>query len=224
MANKSRPAQGFVPIKEIRNDVVVLKNGAIRAVLMASSLNFALKSADEQNAIIMQFQNFLNSLEFPLQFHIQSRDLDIRPYIALLEERHGAQVSDLMKIQTREYIDFIKGFVENVNIMSKGFFIVVPYTPAMIQKTSGTIGGIEDIKGLVRKGKKTSEEKEKTKLERFEENRSQLEQRVSVVEQGLSQTGIRIVKLGTEELVELFYKTFNPGELGKPIPVDSFRQ
>jgi len=217
MAATPKTTQDFVPIREIRNDVVVLKNNSMRAVMLASSLNFALKSESEQEAIILQFQNFLNSVEFPLQFYIQSRDLDIRPYIALLEERYAAQVSDLMKIQTREYVNFIKGFVENVNIMSKNFFVVVPYTPSF---GKGKKAGI--IRGLVggRKEKKSSTE---SLAERFEENRTQLEQRMSVVEQGLSRTGVRLARLGTEELVELYYKIFNPGDLGKPIPSATFK-
>lgn len=205
----SKTTQDFVPIKEIRNGVAILKDNSMRGVVLASSLNFALKSQDEQTAIIIQFQNFLNSLEFPIQIFIQSRDLDIRPYIALLEERYAAQMSDLMKIQTREYIEFIKGFVENVNIMSKSFFIVVPYNTSVIEGRGGIASFLP--------GKKSKREKKLTNIERFEENRSQLDQRISVVEQGLSRVGIRVAPLGTEELVELYYKLFNPGELGKPI-------
>src|SRR6185369_3658024 len=108
--------------------------------VLASSLNFALKSDEERNAIILQFQDFLNSLDFSVQIFIQSRRLDIRPYIALLEEQYKEQINDLMKIQTREYIEFIKKFTESTNIMTKSFFIVVPYDPALI-KVSGNIGG-----------------------------------------------------------------------------------
>jgi len=207
-----KPAQEFVPIKEIRNGVVILKDGSLRMLLLVSSLNFALKSQDEQTAIILQFQNFLNSIEFPIQIFVQSRDLDIRPYIAVLEERYAAQILDLMKIQTREYIDFIKRFVENVNIMEKRFFVVVPYTPSLIQSRGG-------ISNFLPGNKKTAASRGASLLEAFEENRSQLEQRASVVEQGLTRVGIRVAQLGTEELVELYYKLFNPGELGKPLPV-----
>lgn len=220
MAKKdTQSAQEFVPIQEIRSGVVVLKDRSLRAVLLASSLNFALKSEDEQSAIILQFQNFLNSVEFPVQFYIQSRNLDIRPYIALLEERYAAQTNDLMKIQTREYISFVKGIVENVNIMSKGFFIVVPYFSAVVTGK----GARADLRSILGGGTKRErgEAQLTNRLEQFEENRSQLEQRVSVVEQGLARTGIRVVRLGTEELVELYYKIFNPGELGKPIPAGS---
>ncbi len=198
--------QDFVPIKEIRDGVAVLKDGGMRAIIMASSLNFALKSADEQNAIILQFQNFINSLDFSIQIFIQSKKLDIRPYIALLEDRYKEQVNDLMKIQTREYIEFIRTFTEQVSIMSKSFFIVIPYSPSALNTKGSTISKLLSKK-----------DEAITKMDNFEENRSQLEQRIGVVEQGLVRCGIRVVPLGTEEMVELFYKIFNPGETEKPI-------
>lgn len=214
----SQSTQQFIPIKEIKDGVVVLKNNSLRLLLMTSSHNLALKSSDEQKAILFQFQNFLNSLDFSLQFFIQSRRLDIRPYIALLEERVGEQTSDLMKIQVTEYIDFVKKFVENVNIMSKSFFVVVPYTPPLVS-TGSAKSPISLLSNILSKKKSGGgvQEKAQEKLEAFEEHRSQLEQRALVVEQGLARVGIRVVQLGTEELVELYYKIFNPGELEKPI-------
>ena len=209
----SLASQTFVPIKEIRNGIVVLKDGSLRLVLMASSLNFALKSEQEQEAVIFQFQNFLNSLDFSIQFFIQSRELDIRPYIALLEDRKKEQISELMKIQVTEYIEFIKKFTENVNIMTKTFFVVIPYTRPILEKKGGVLG-------LLPTKKKIGREEE---LDAFEENRTQLEQRASIVEQGLASTGIRVAELGTEELVELYFKIFNPGEQEKPIVQEQVR-
>jgi len=214
MVQKSKPAQEFIPFKEIRDGIVIMKDNSFRAILMTSSLNLALKSQDEQEAIIAQFQNFLNSLEFSIQFYIQSRRLDIRPYIAFLEERARDQINELMKIQTREYIDFIKNFTESTNIMSKSFFVVVPYA-------SNISTGVKSKWGFSGGG----DEKTKTKewLESFDESKTQMEQRVSVVEQGLSRFGIRVAQLGTEEIVELFYKIFNPGEVDKPIPLENIK-
>lgn len=206
----AKPTQSFVPIKEIRDGIILLKDGSLRTILLASSLNFALKSSDEQQSIIFQFQNFLNSLNFSVQIYTQSRRLDIRPYIALLEERLRDQVGDLMKMQTREYIEFIKSFTESTNIMTKSFFIVIPYTPAVLS-------GVSAVKSTFL-GNKTNVNDEKSS---FEENRSQLQQRIEVVEQGLVRCGIRIAELGTEELIELFYKTFNPGDVDKPIHLSS---
>lgn len=207
-ASNAQATQQFVPIEEIRDGVVVLKDKSIRAVLMASSLNFALKSYDEQMSILLQFQNFLNSLDFSVQFYVQSRELDIRPYVALLEERYKVQTNDLLKIQTREYIEFIKTFTESVDVMSKNFFIIIPYTPPITQ-TSSIFNALGNKKGQVNN--------QAFQAAKFEEYRTQLYQRVGVVEQGLVRCGVRVAQLGTEELIELFYKVFNPGDLEKPI-------
>jgi hypothetical protein len=209
---KSQASQDFVPVKEVQNGVMVLKDGTLVGVLLASSVNFALKSQDEQVATLGQFQNFLNSLDFSIQIFVQSRKLDIRPYLALLDERLHAQTEDLMKIQVKEYIEFIRNFTENANIMSKNFFIVVPYSPALVS-VKETLAG-----GLFSGGKENLSAQEKRVG--FEEHRTQLEQRLSVVEQGLVRCGIRTIPLGTEEVIELLYKMFNPGELEKPIKLE----
>ena len=208
MALKSAPSQKLVPINDIHDGVVVLKDKSMRMILMASSINFALKSEEEQMGVLMQFQNFLNSLEFTTQIYIQSRRLDIKPYLSLLQTRLNADVSDLMRIQIQEYIEFVKNFTENTNIMSKTFFIVVPYYPGV---------STENVTGGVFSAKKTSEQKRETSLERFEEGRSQLQQRANIVRQGLARTGVRITPLGTEEIVELFYKIFNPSDANRSV-------
>jgi hypothetical protein len=210
MSPSKNSTQQFVPIQEVREGVLLLKDGGMRGILLASSLNFSLKSEDEKNAIIFQFQDFLNSLDFSIQIVIQSRKLDIRPYIALLEEQEKKQTNDLMKIQTKEYIEFIKSFTENTNIMTKSFFIVIPYSPSSL-----SAGRVPILSGLF--GSKTPKEKSAASEANFEENRTQLEERMSVVEQGLIRTGIRVARLGTEEVIELFYKAFNPGETEKPL-------
>jgi hypothetical protein len=176
--------------------------------LLASSINFALKSEDEQTAFIVQFQNFLNSLDFSVQIFVQSRMLDIRPYIATLEVQYKQQLDDLMRIQIREYIEFIKSFTEAANIMTKNFFVVVPYSSAALT----TPGGVTKMLPFSNR-KVSAEEANKT----FEEQVTQLEQRISIVQQGLVRTGVRTVQLGTEEAIELLYKMFNPGEEGKPM-------
>ncbi|MFH0804533.1 MAG: hypothetical protein V1896_02945 [Candidatus Zambryskibacteria bacterium] len=199
--------QEFVPIDDVHDGIVIMKDGGMRGILMASSINFALKSDDERQAILLQFQDFLNSLDFSVQILIQSRRLDIRPYIALLEGRYKEQTNDLMKIQIEQYIAFVKSFTESTNIMTKNFFIVIPYDAAIIKsggKFSFGLGAKKD---------------QQAKEEDFEEKKNQLEQRMSVVEQGLVRCGVRVAKLGTDEVVELFYKVFNPGESEKPIKI-----
>ena len=217
MATQSLPTQEFVPIKEVVDGTVILKDGSLRAILLTSSVNFALKSEDEQKSILFQFQNFLNSLDFPIQIFIQSRKLDIRPYIAILEERYKDQMSDLLKIQTREYVEFIKTFTESSNIMTKSFFVVVPYSPTILETNKSITQNLSSISGGFFGEKRNDEEKMLDSKSSFEEHRTQLEQRVSVVEQGLTRVGVRLIQLGTEEVIELYYKIFNPGELEKPI-------
>lgn len=203
----SNASQEFVPIKEVRDGVMILKDGSIRAVVLATSINFALKSSEEQESVIYQFQNFLNSLDFTLQIYVQSRRLDIRPYLALLDERLRAQNTDLMRMQITEYINFVRGLTELSSIMTKSFFVVIPYAP-LNQSVTG-------IANMFSSNKDKSIEKEKD--DHFEEIRSQIEQRIGVVEQGLARCGVKIARLGSEELVELFYRIFNPGDAEKPI-------
>jgi len=211
-AKSARSTQDFVPISEVRDGIVVLKDGSLRAVLLASSINFALKSEDEQTAFIVQFQNFLNSLDFSVQIMVESRSLDIRPYIATLEEAYKKQLDELLRIQIREYIEFVKSFTEAANIMTKNFFVVVPYAP------SGLPSAASNPLSLLPFGKKPEATTPNTT---FEEALSQLEQRIGIVQQGLIRTGVRTVQLGTEEAIELLYKMFNPGEDSKPMPLQA---
>ncbi len=201
-------SQSFAPIEEIRDGVVLMKDRSLRMILMVSSLNFSLKSADEQQGLVLQYQNFLNGLDFDIQFFVQSRKLDIKPYLATLEERYNEQLNDLLKIQTREYIEFIRNFTSNTNIMAKSFFVVVPYSPPVLAKTG---------RGLWNRlwGRGT-DERPRDEVSEFALQRTQLEQRASVVAGGLSSLGLRTIVLGTEELVELFFKLFNPGENDAP--------
>lgn len=212
MAIDARSAQDFVPIKEVRNGVIILKDGSLRAILIASSINLSLKSADEQAAIINQFQAFLNGLDFPTQIVIQSRRLDIRPYLLTLEQRLKEQSEMLLKVQTKEYIEFIRSFNDEVNIMTKNFFIVVPYSATLINPSGGVLDSL-----MGGTSKKQPDTQKGIDLASFEEKRSQLDQRVGVISSGLSGIGIRSTQLKTDEIVELFYKTFNPGDISQGI-------
>ncbi|MFA6300927.1 MAG: hypothetical protein WC609_01090 [Candidatus Paceibacterota bacterium] len=212
MALKAKATQEFIPIKEVRDGIVVLKNDDLRAIVLANSINLSLKSSDEQRATIMQFQNFLNTLDFSVQISIQSRRLDIRPYLLLLENRMKVQNEPLLKLQTREYIEFIKNFTDSVSIMTKSFFVVVPYTHTVLKSDTGILNKIFS--------KKNKEEVRAARQVAFEEKRSQLEERVAVIQQGLGRCGINSAQLGTEEVVEIFYKVFNPGELEGKIKLE----
>lgn len=208
MATQQHAAsQTFVPVRDIRNGVVVLKNGQMNMVLLATSINFALKSTDEQSAILRNFQNFLNTIDFSLQIYVQSRRLDITPYLEQLAARESDQYNDLMRIQLREYMNFVETFVKEVDIMSKNFFVVVPYTPVNTNIKSNLSGLLGSSQSNV-----TIDEAS------FAEHRTQLEQRVSVVEQGLNRLGVRTAALDDEALVELYYHIFNPGDIAGDAP------
>ena len=203
MAN---PTQSFVPVQEVRNGVMILKDGGLRSVLMASSVNFALKGEDEQQAIIYAFQSFLNTLDFSVQVLIHSRELDIRPYLELLRQKDAAQSSQLMKLQLREYTLFVERFVDETRVMRKHFYVVIPY-----QKT-GVEGSGVSIPFL---GKQSA-----PKDQQFIEQVGQLNQRTAVVSQGLAAAGIRTTQLDTEALLELLYRSFNPGVFETPIQIE----
>jgi hypothetical protein len=207
------PSQNFVPIKEIRDGVVILTTGELRAVIMATPVNLGLKSADEQQSTIMQFQNFLNSLEFPIQIQSSSRRLDIRPYLLSLEARLEEIPEELLRIQTREYIEFIRWFNESYNIMTKYFYVVVSFAGGSLS-SNAQAGILSDFSNLIsRKPKKQPQTTQTSETKRFEESRSQLEQRIAVVISGLSSLGVQSSQLETAELIELYQSNFNPGEL-----------
>ncbi len=204
------PAQQFLAIDAIREDTLALKDGSLRVVLMCSSFNFALKSTDEQDAVIFQYQNFLNALDFPIQFTIHSRRLNIAPYLTSLAERQKEEQSDLLKIQIGEYIEFIKTFVDATNIMAKSFFVTVPFTPTILEQ-KGIMAKTFSAIGLGPK------QDAGTDARAFEERKHQLWQRVDTVIEGLQRFGIRSAPLNTEELIELFYGLYNPTEFEKTV-------
>lgn len=210
----AKPTQTFVPVKEVRNGIIFLKDGGYRGIMMCSSINFALKSEDEQKAIIGGFQTFLNTLDFSIEIVIHSRKMDIRPYLALLNERLTVQTSEMMQIQLREYIAFIQSFMEGSDIMTKTFYIIVPYSPVGVSVPTATSGMFGGAKKPQSAGMTSS----------FEEHRIQLEQRMALVAGGLSGTGLRAVPLGTEEVIELLYHSFNVGEIDTPMKQEATPQ
>jgi len=208
LTHQNQATQDFVPIKEIKNGTVILKDGSLRAVLMVSSVNFGLKSADEKTAIITAFQDFLNAIDFSVQISIQSRRLNIGPYLELLGKQLSGQTNELLRIQIKEYIEFIKFFTENHNVMTKSFFVVVAYDPPLIQSRGDGWTGKLFKRQPAKSGRADNQ---------FEENLGQLNQRLNVVKNGLSRVGLRSEILGTEELIELYFKLFNPGERVAPV-------
>lgn len=208
MTNPKAATQDFVSIRDIKDNVVIQRSGQMHMVLLASSVNFALKSLDEQKSVLLQFQQFLNTLDFTLQIFIQSRELNIQPYLQILAALETKQDNDLMRIQLREYMEFIRTFTEHVDVMSKNFFVVVPYTPTKLNLTKG-------ITNLFTPGQSLSLPTDTL----FEEHQIQLEQRVGIVTEGLARVGVRTITLQKDDLVELYYHLYNPGDPAGFAPV-----
>lgn len=194
-------SQRFVDVEEIREGIIVLRNNAYKAILEVSSLNFDLKSSEEQDAIIYQYQNFINSLDFPLQILIHSRRFNINPYLEKLKALEAGQENSLLRLQISEYYNFIKGMTEVSNIMSKFFYVVVPFSPVENQET----GFFQKMTAFFNPAQTIRE-----KHEIFQVHRNQLMQRVDHVSYTLSGTGVKTRLLNTEETVELLYNTYNP--------------
>lgn len=194
--------QAYLNISEIKDGVVVLKDGSLRVVLMTSAVNFALKSGEEQDAMIYAYQRFVNSLNHPIQILIHSRRLDLDYYLDKLGKRAESQSIELVKLQTLEYAEFIKRLISVTNIMDKRFYVVVPFYPP----------GVEQVKGIKSFfATKPNAAAETAKRETaFQNYRGQLLQRAEAVASGLGAIGVRAAQLNSEELVELFYSVYNP--------------
>jgi len=196
--------QLYLKIAEIRDDSVVLKNGGIRSILKVTSINFNLKSDDEQNAIIYSYQNFLNSLEFPIQILIKSKKLDIDNYIDILREIGEKQTNPLLQRQTYEYMDYIQRLVEYADIMEKSFLVVVPYDPFRSVKPNFIQRFFQNM------NPKDSFVEVQRRHKEFLQLKKGLNQRVNIVKSGLENCGLQVEQLKTQNLIELFYEIYNP--------------
>lgn len=190
--------QEFLEVNQIREGIIVLKNRTLRGVLMVSSTNFALKSADEQNAIVYQFQSFLNSLDFSAQIVVQSRRLNITGYLDQIKALEKQQSSELMKTQIRSYYDFIKQFIESGKIMTKEFFAVIPYSPTELYGVPAAKKALKTVASLTE--------------EDFQRCKVQLWQRMEFVVLGLKRMGLQAIPLNTLELTELFWRLHHPSQ------------
>lgn len=197
----SAAAQKYLDIAEIRDDVVVLKDGTMRTVLLVSSINFALKSEEEQNATIAGYVSFLNSFQHPLQIVIQSRKLNIDKYLVELEEKERVQTNELLKAQTKDYISFVRELVDLGEIMTKKFYVIVPYDP-ITDKQKGFWARFKELFSVASVIKLSEK--------RFIERKNELGRRVELIQAGLSSMGLNSVQLNTQSLIELYYGAYNP--------------
>jgi type IV secretory pathway VirB4 component len=202
--SEATAVQNFLPVAEIKQDVLLLKNGGIRAVLLASSMNFSLKSDDEQNAITSSYQQFINTLTFPVQIVIRSTKLNVDAYIDDLEKRAEKQKNPLLKEQTLDYARFIDRMIDVADIMQKRFYVVVPVDPPGKSKVTF----LEKYLSFLSPGDSSS--KAQTRNKQFEEMSVKLRDRVNIVSAGLENVGIPTERLKTKELIELFYQVYNP--------------
>lgn len=196
----------FIDIADIRDTLLILKNGSLRSLVEVSSMNFELKSNDEQVAIIQAFQNFINSIDFPLQIVIRSSKLDINPYLKSLGELMDQQPNELLRIQVTEYTRFVGGLTELANIMSKKFYIVIPFYAVEAPKTKA--GVLDTVKSLFAPSKFIRSLSD----EELENYKVQINQRVDVVMAGIGGLGLESKLLNREELLNLFYTYYNPGQ------------
>ena len=198
--------QQFLEIQDIREGVLLLKNNGIRGVLMVSSINFALKSEEEQTAIIYAFQSFLNSLDFFCQIVIQSRNINITPYLDGLKDLEEKQTNDLLKKQTSSYREFIKNMVVGDVVMTKNFYVVVPYNLTEIFGVKAA--GSDFMKQF--SGNQT--QNQPMKDDDFQRCKTQLWQRMEYLAMGLRRCGLETVPLTTPELIELFWSIHHPDQ------------
>ncbi|HQB51174.1 MAG TPA: hypothetical protein PLT32_03080 [bacterium] len=212
--NTTNSTQRYLKISDIKRDTVIMKDGTLRAVLMVSSINFALKSEEEQEAIIGGYVSFLNNLDFPIQIIIQSRELNIADYLENMTKKANEQPNELLKSQTVQYIDYIKQLVSLGKIMNKHFYIVIPYNPLSDKRKNFWQSLIEAFRPI---------DVINLKEERFLDLKKQLEARIDSVSGGLSSIGLTTALLDTQGLIELFYNAYNQ-ETAANQPLDSIEK
>jgi len=194
--------QENLEIAGIEDGIVILRDGSYRLVFEVTAINFGLKSEREQNSIIFQFQGFLNSLHFPIQILVQSRKLDLTPYLTKLKKRADGQTNELLKMQTLDYADFVSELINMANIMKKRFYVVIGWENVELQKLSL-------VDRLLNRGNSVSLLKISEK--EFKIRSNELRERGSAIASGLGSIGLHCKQLSTKELIELYYNFYNPG-------------
>ena len=209
-AQKTNPnsTQNLLQIAEIRDGIVIMDDGSYRSVIMVKPINFDLMSGQEREAVEFAYQSFLNSLYFPVQIFIHSEKVDLTPYLQRLDKIRSEQDNMLLAYLMDDYINFMLALSQQTNIMDKRFYIVVPYYPvARVQQTitqsKNFFTGISHLFSN-KLTHVTIDENELTKA------KDELKNRVEALLNALQQCGIRGLPLDTQELIELYYNTYNP--------------
>lgn len=206
---KLASTQNSMLVSEIRDGLVIMRDGSLRAVVMCQSINFDLMSPQEREGVELSYQGFLNSLYFPVQIFIRSQRVNLKTYMDKLQQIHNSQENILLGLLMEDYIAYVQYLVESANIMDKQFYVVIPYYPPLMS-TSGLAINIRKLTTIVKPAKKTVVINETD----FNKYKSELTQQVQVVLGGLQQIGIQSVPLNTQELIELYYNVYNPQTAG----------
>ena len=204
----------LVEVADIQDNAVLLTNGSLRVVIEVSAVNFELRSEDEQIGILQNFQSFLNSIDFPLQMVVNSRQLNMDEYLKSVDAVIESTENELMKIQATEYAKFVKELLTLSNIMSKKFYVVLPF---YIYETPTKSGLMQSFKSILNPGG-VVKKIDSTQLETY---RTQLMQRADLVTDGLIGLGLKTKLLEREELVNMFYGLYNPGDQSKVQPQEN---
>lgn len=198
----------LLEIEDIKDGILILKNGSLRQIIAVSGINLLLKSEEEQSIICRSFQEFLNSLDFSIQFVVHSREVSLRSYLEKLKEKEKKETSELLKLQIREYIEFIKSLVEKGAFYQKSFFVIVPYDEPIISSK-------KSIFSFLKIPFQKSQSPKKFDPLSFERKKIQLLQRVDLVLSGLEKIGLETKVLNTKEVIEFLYNLYNPGVMEK---------
>ncbi len=195
----------LVTIADIKDSIVLLKNGSLRAVIEVAAVNFELRSEEEQTGILQNFQRFLNSIDFPLQMIVNSRQLNMDEYLKMVGVVAESATNELLKIQALEYGKFVKELLELSNIMTKHFYVVLPF---YVYETPSKTGVLDSLKGMFGKSQTVLQ----IKPEQLETYRVQLMQRADLILDGLIGIGLKARLLEGQEINNLYYSLYNPGE------------
>lgn len=198
--------QNSLQIAAIRDGIVIMRDGSFRAVVMAKSINFDLMSPSEQEAVEYAYQGFLNSLYFDIQIFMRSRKIDMTPYLDRLNKQRHDVDNMLLGMLMEDYMYFIEDLVQQTNIMSKQFYIVVPYF-SQLQAGQAVKSGAGFLGGLMGGGNKGKVSIDESLLEKA---KTELKNRVQSIMNGLLQMGVQSMPLDTQELIELYYNAYNP--------------
>lgn len=205
---KANSTQNTLQIAEIRDGIVIMNDGSFRSVVMVKSINFDLMSPQEQEAVEYSYQGFLNSLFFPIQIFIRSQKVDLRPYIEKLDKIRTEHDNMLLSLLMEDYIAYIDNLSQQTNIMDKKFYVVIPFFPNVevqqaLTRSKNFLGGVGKIFNKADDHVVINEQD-------LEAAKTELRNRVEAVLAGLQQCGIQGLPLDTQELIELYYDTYNP--------------